>query len=176
MTIRRRKTKDGRRIDDQSTSSVVGRRSSVVVIGYGNDLRGDDGIGPRVAALVAAMALPDVQAIATRQLTPELAEELARASLAIFVDARPVVGEAVEAIALHPLVPTIDSGALGHTSDPRALLALALTLYGHAPPAWLLTVPAITFELGAPLSAVAEHGVGVALGQIGELLIRSRSG
>jgi hydrogenase maturation protease len=147
----------------------------VTVIGYGNDLRGDDGIGPRVAAL-AGMILPDVQAIATRQLTPELAEELARANLAIFVDARPVLREAVEAITLHPLVPTTDSATLGHTSDPRALLGLAMAIYGHAPPAWLLTVPAIAFELGAPLSPVAEQGVRAALRQVVELLMQSRSG
>ena len=57
----------------------------ILVIGYGNELRRDDGLGPRVAASLAG---PGVRALAVRQLTPELAEEVATARLVVFVDAR----------------------------------------------------------------------------------------
>ncbi len=63
------------------------------MIGYGNTLRSDDGVGPRVAMAVASWGWPGLKAIAVHQLTPELAEPLAAAELAIFVDAR-LVGEA----------------------------------------------------------------------------------
>ena len=34
--------------------------AGILVIGYGNTLRGDDGVGPKVAEAVAALALPGV--------------------------------------------------------------------------------------------------------------------
>ena len=40
---------------------------SFIVIGYGNDLRSDDGIGPRVANEVEAWGLPNVK---LRRLPP----------------------------------------------------------------------------------------------------------
>jgi hydrogenase maturation protease len=153
-------------------------RPAIIVIGYGNDLRGDDGIGPRVAERVAAWDMPGVQAIGARQLTPELAEQLAQADLVLFVDACLVVAEAANdesTIQLRQLVPDADVVSLRHTSDPRALLALAQALYGHAAPAWLLTVPAVTFDLGAPLSPIAEQGITIAVRHIGELLRQARS-
>ena len=61
---------------------------TILVIGYGNTLRSDDGVGPRVAMAVASREWPGFNAIAVQQLTPELAEPLAAAELAIFVDAR----------------------------------------------------------------------------------------
>ncbi len=145
---------------------------STLVIGYGNDLRGDDAIGPRVAELVTARTLPGVRAISMRQLTPELAEQLARAGLAIFVDAyaaAPAEHAGDPCIHVRPLTPTTADAALLHTSDPRALLALALALYGHTPPAWQIVVPAVTFDLGAPLSPIAEQGIVAALAQVVDL-------
>jgi hydrogenase maturation protease len=153
---------------------------SVVVIGYGNELRGDDAIGVIVAQQVAAWDLPGVRSIATRQLTPELAEQLSGAGMAIFVDARPIEGSqggaTGEATAeWQPLAPCAGTPVLGHASDPQALLALALTLYGYAPPAWLLAVPALSFELGAPISPIGWRGIEAATRAIGDRLLHSLS-
>src|SRR5205823_6351255 len=69
------------------------RPYSFVVIGYGNDLRGDDGVGQRVALSVACWRQPGVMALALHQLTPELTTWLVRATFAIFVDASRVEDE-----------------------------------------------------------------------------------
>ena len=58
-----------------------------MVIGYGNTLRGDDGVGPRVAEAVAALALPGVRTLVCAQLSPEHADPVAQARTVIFVDA-----------------------------------------------------------------------------------------
>ena len=173
MSDDRRPTTDDRPICE---NAVVGGRRSFVVIGYGNDLRGDDAAGPRVAELIDTRALPGVRAIAVRQLTPDLTEQLARADLAVFVDACPATAEAVDIeAATQPrrIEPAGGRAALGHTGDPGALLALALTLYGYAPPAWLIAVPALTFDLGAPLSPTAELGIFAAVRRIDDLLTGS---
>jgi hydrogenase maturation protease len=127
-----------------------GPQALPLVIGYGNPLRGDDAAGWRVAAAAAAWEVPRVRAEAVQQLTPELAERLAPASLVVFVDARRASEGA--AVCLQRLEPTFSVTALGHTSDPRYLLALAQTVYGRSPPAWWVTVPATDFELRGTLS------------------------
>ncbi len=60
----------------------------VLVIGYGNTLRGDDGVGQLVAVAVSKWQLPGVIALERHQLTAELAEPLSRAAIAIFVDSQ----------------------------------------------------------------------------------------
>jgi hydrogenase maturation protease len=151
-------------------------RWSVVVIGYGNDLRGDDAVGMRVAAAVAGWRVAGMRVFAVRQLVPELAEMLAAARLAIFVDACPVTagsGRRAPRLEVHALAPDAGASALGHASDPRQLLALAQSLYGAHPQAWLVTVPAATFKLGDALSPTAVRGISAALGQIRQLIGRT---
>ena len=60
---------------------------TILVIGYGNDLRSDDAVGQKVANAIAAWKLPQVTSLCVHQLTPELASFLATAELAIFIDA-----------------------------------------------------------------------------------------
>jgi hydrogenase maturation protease len=140
----------------------------LLVIGYGNTLRSDDGAGVRVAEAIAACHPPGVTALAVHQLTPEIAERLAGAERAVFVDAR--WAEAGRDIAISPLEPSSSIRPAGHTSDPRSLLALARSLYGEAPRAWLITVPAVDFSLGEDLSPTASHGVELAIRLIGGIL------
>ena len=147
------------------------RAGSILVIGYGNDLRGDDAAGPRAAAQIDAWALPGVEARALHQLTPELAEPLAVAERAIFLDARPVsTGTDVRVRRLQPSTPTT---RLAHTCDPQGLLALARTAFGRWPEAWWITLPATDFSFGAPLSPLAERGIAAALETVRVLLTPS---
>jgi hydrogenase maturation protease len=153
-------------------SAVSGQRS-VVVIGYGNDLRGDDAVGPLAATAVAEWGAPGVYALDVHQLTPELAEVLAAAELAIFVDA--CASPEREEVETRLIAPATLDTALGHTGDPRELLALAKALYGHCPAAWLITVPAQSFALGAALSPTAERGLAAALQELRALIAENPS-
>lgn len=136
-----------------------------LVIGYGNDLRSDDGVGQRVADEVASWAIPNLRSLAVHQLTPELAELIASMQTVIFVDAYPVA-QGGKIVQVCQLKVEADSLNLGHISNPPSLLALAQLLYNHAPPAWLVTVPAVNFELGENLSEIAQQGLAAALEQI----------
>jgi hydrogenase maturation protease len=140
------------------------------VIGYGNTLRGDDGIGPYVAETVAGWQRPGVRSLAVQQLTPELAEPLANAGLAIFVDVRSASED--DAVRLQCLAPVEATFTLGHASDPQYLLRLARTLYGRSPPAWWVLVPGTSYALREGLSAVAARGMETALHEIGLLIDR----
>jgi hydrogenase maturation protease len=143
-------------------------RGGIVVIGYGNPLRSDDSAGPRAAEAIAAWRLPGVWAIGVRQLTPELAEPLSAARVAIFVDAR--LAEEGGRVRVRAIEPEGSDPAVGHASDPRSLLAFARALFGSDPRAWLVTVPATNLAVGEGLSPTAERGLAAALRTIAALV------
>jgi hydrogenase maturation protease len=135
---------------------------SFVVIGYGNDLRGDDAVGQRVALSVARWRRPGVMAIAAHQLTPELATWLAPVTLAIFVDAARAEDES-PIFHSRRIAPSNVPLIRGHTAEPQMLLALTQLAYGRCPPACWITIPAQCFDFGAELSPTARRGAAAAL-------------
>jgi hydrogenase maturation protease len=136
-----------------------------LVIGYGNELRGDDAVGPRVATSVAEWNLAGVTAQAVPQLTPELAEAIAQVQRVIFVDAADLEAGAME-VQVTPINPSEQLEWQAHLGDPRALLALTQAIYGSCPAAWFIAVPTGQFDYGTPLSLVAEQSMATALREI----------
>jgi hydrogenase maturation protease len=140
----------------------------VLVIGYGNALRGDDGLGPHVAGAVAAWGWPGVRVRTVIQLVPELAADLAGARLAVFVDARDgTAGAGVEPICLSA---GDRADWTTHAADPRGLLALTWALYGRAPEAWWVTAPGEDFGFREGLSQFGEQGARAALQRVETIL------
>ncbi len=136
---------------------------NLLVIGYGNELRSDDGVGPKVAATVEAWHSPSIHTIACHQLTPELAEPIASADAVIFVDA---TLERLASIQLKPIQPVNDPRVMTHVTDPRSLLCLARTIFGRCPQSWVLTIPIKNVGFGGELSDLATKGFEAAVAQI----------
>jgi hydrogenase maturation protease len=141
---------------------------SALVIGYGNDLRGDDAVGRVVADRVRAWGLPHVRIRSLHQLTPDLAQEVAAAGRVLFIDAHP--SALCPTLRIQPLAPAAPAAAVGHAGDPQAVLAWSQTLYGAAPEAWWITLPAERFDFGAPLAPLARDAIPDALQAIRRLL------
>ena len=126
--------------------------AEVLIVGYGNTLRGDDGVG-RVAAqaLAEAAAIEGIDVVSCHQLLPELAEPIAAADLAIFIDAKVSLGPGEIAVTQVECEPAPPSG-LVHHMDPGTLLQMARKLYGRAPTAFLISVGAGSLALSEVLS------------------------
>lgn len=130
-----------------------------LVIGIGNPLRGDDGVGALLAEQAAVLTAADpagpVAVRSVQQLTPELAEELARLDAVLFIDAwLAPVGAVPQLQPLSPLGAASDGASGGsHRLEPATLLALSQALYGRPPAAHGLLVPGHGFEHGTALSA-----------------------
>jgi len=126
----------------------------VLVLAVGNPSRGDDALGPELAARLEAAALPGVEVIVEFQLQVENALDLVGRERVIFVDAAtgtpaPFELRRVEAAAefLHT----------SHALSPEAVLATYQRITGEtAPESWLLCVRGESFELGEGLSSMAE--------------------
>ncbi|MBP0017270.1 MAG: hydrogenase maturation protease [Cyanobacteria bacterium SBLK] len=141
-----------------------------LAIGYGNPLRSDDGAGQKVAELVANWHRKDVRSLPLHQLTPELADEISRADIAIFIDATPVTSATPARVQVQLLEPLAIASSLGHNSTPQYLLSLAKELYHAAPKAYWILIPAVNFEFGEKFSPITEQGIKIALKKIEEII------
>ena len=140
--------------------------AGLLVIGYGNTLRRDDGVGPKVAEAVAALGLPGVRALACPLLTPELAEAVSRADVVVFVDAAVDVPREVQ---MRKLAPAASAQVMAHAASPVTLLAVARDVFGSAPEAWWLTIPVEDLGIGEAFSPLAQRGFEIALREIKKL-------
>ncbi len=140
----------------------------ILIIGYGNTLRGDDGVGYRAAEMLAenATVCAVAEVLACRMLTPELAEKISRVQRVIFLDAdsRLPTGK----IEHRELVPDyhINPG-LSHHLNPTQLLGFASVLYDKMPAkAEGLFMGATSFDFVDCLSPEVEAGLRVLMGEI----------
>jgi hydrogenase maturation protease len=143
-------------------------KNRVVVIGYGNSMRGDDGAGRRVADFIECEAIAQVIVISTTQLLPEIAAEVALARGAIFVDA--CEDPELMSVRVQELEPAAGMILRSHHLGPGHLLQLAEQCFGHAPRAWIVSLPAREFGLSAELSPVATKSVESAVGVVTSLI------
>jgi hydrogenase maturation protease len=127
----------------------------VIVLGWGNSQRQDDGLA-RIALerLELAGLPPDVEFVHADQLLPEHAAIASQADVLMFVDAsktgRP--GEIrVEKVFADGKFP-----GPSHHLSPAALLTLLQTVYGSAPEAYCATLRGDAFEFGEGLSPSIE--------------------
>jgi hydrogenase maturation protease len=144
--------------------------TDVVVIGYGNDLRCDDGAGRRVADAVASAGLPGVDVRSVHQLAPEHAADITGCRRVVFVDA--AVGDGMGddgAVGLRTVQVVDADRRLSHHVDPALLLALAATLGDPPGDAFIVSVPVHNLGVGTCLSPATTTAVGEAVHRVLEL-------
>ena len=164
-----------------------GPAEGVLVVGYGNPLRSDDGVGPVVAERLASdprFAGADVRA--EHQLTPELALDASRSWLLVLVDA--AEGVAAGEVVIRELGPAGPAGAEGglagcieeggppltHHVNPTALLGLAAELWGAAPRTILAGIGPGSLELGEELTPEVEAAVPRAIDAVADAMAALR--
>ncbi len=142
----------------------------VLVLGVGNSLRADDGVGQAVVERLGGLLPPDAaQLRAVYQLTPELAADLADVALVVVVDAAAGVpaGDVV--------VSDLDAGAsagepFSHSVDPAGLASLARVLYGASPRIVLVGIGPASLEPGEGLSPIVAAAVATAAERIAAIV------
>lgn len=129
-------------------------KARTIIIGYGNPLREDDGIGWRAAEILEQrLPVGDAELIECHQLTPELAASIQDASMVLFLDA--ACDCAPGTVTFEPVCP---EGAVvwSHHLTPGQLLTLSNQLNGHVPPAFLIRGGVQSMELREGLTALGE--------------------
>jgi hydrogenase maturation protease len=115
----------------------------ILVLGYGNPGRQDDGLGPAVATEIGGLGWPNLKAFDNYQLTIEDAMDVAEHDVVWFVDAAKT---GPSPYAVRELKPTSTIEFTSHIVRPEAILAIARQLYGGSPQAFLLAIRGYEFE------------------------------
>ena len=121
-----------------------------LVIGFGNPLRQDDGLGFHAVAALREAGVP-AELLHVQQLTPELAERVAATDKVIFLEAstsHPPGDMLCQAVG-----PAAELPGVSHGLSPAMLLLYAQRLHGRVPPAVLVSVGGESFGTGERLSA-----------------------
>ena len=140
----------------------------ILILGYGNRSRRDDGVGWFVLEQLAALDLPGVELETAHQLEVEAAETISRYDAVIFVDA--AIPEAPEAIQRSVVTPNFQSHAVAHYLTPADVLSLCKTLYQREPKAVLFSIRGHDFNFGTTLTPEVEQAARGVVKQIAELV------
>ena len=125
----------------------------LVVLAWGNESRGDDGVGPLLARRIASLDDPRIRLVEDLQLHIEHVMDLHEHTPALFIDASVSVSEG---FSVERITARSDHSVTTHTISPPALLKLyELTLDKPAPDAFLLHVAGRNFALGEEIGAAA---------------------
>jgi hydrogenase maturation protease len=111
----------------------------ILVIGYGNPGRRDDGLGPAFADRLEALNLPGVTIESDYQLSIEHAQLAARHDIVVFADAATDIKDDAT-FYLRPIQPAPDASCFSHGVSPQAVLHLAGQCFGVSPIGWLLGI------------------------------------
>ena len=145
----------------------------VLVVGYGNALRTDDGLGWHVAERLADdPRLAGATVLRRHQLTPELALDISEATLLVLVDASH--GPPAGTISVERLEPGGDTATSGttwsHHLTPATLIALARELYGRAPDVFVVGCGVASVEMGDELSPEVRDALPRVVDAVAELV------
>lgn len=128
-------------------------RPRVVVLGWGNASRGDDGLGPALVERVEALGLDHVTAHEDFQLQLEHALDLTGADIALFADASMV---APDPFSFEEIGPREGLTHTSHAMAPEAVLDVyARVIERTPPPSFVLGIRGEEFALGTDMSEAA---------------------
>ena len=138
-----------------------GRR--ILVLGYGNPGRQDDGLGPMAATRINDLGWPYLTGFENYQLNIEDAIDVAAHDIVWFIDASKTEPSPFAVRALKPS-PAIEFTS--HILRPEALLAIAHQCYGKAPEAYMLAIRGYAFEFIESLTPGATLNLNAALAML----------
>lgn len=122
-------------------SEMMSKR--MLVIGYGNPGRLDDGLGPAMAAALEQCCIEGVEIDSDYQLTVEDAAQIANVDLVVFIDAST---DGKEPFDFYPIKPKEDLSFSTHHISPEAVVDLAANLFDSRPSAYMLSIRGYEFN------------------------------
>ena len=132
-------------------------RKKVLVIGYGNPGRLDDGLGPALAERLEKLSIPGVTVDANYQLTVEDAATVAEHDVVVFADA---AVKGAEPFFFRRVVAQRNPAADSHAVAPEAVLGFARKLFHAKTHGYVLGIRGYEFnEFGQRLSDKAQDNL-----------------
>ena len=143
----------------------------VLVVGYGNPLRSDDGVGWHAAALLADdRRFAGMAVLQLHQLTPELALDISESSLVVLIDADRALPPGTVSISTLEQGAVVTDRAWSHHVGPADLVAMALELYGSAGEVFVVGCGVQSLEIGDELTPLVEQALAHIADHVAELV------
>ena len=156
---------------ENSSPSAASSARSILLYGYGNPGRQDDGLGvalvERLEAWAAVEKIPGLAFDANYQLNAEDSLAIAGHDCVVFADA---TGAGPGPFAFRRLAPHPTITLSTHAMAPESVLALCAELYSAQPPTWLLTIRGYAWEPAAAMTPAALANLAAALSFLKEWL------
>ena len=143
----------------------------ILLIGIGNNCRGDDGLGWKFVELVEAMGLDFIHCEFRYQLQVEDAALIGEYDTVYFVDA--TYEKLMDGFTVHPCTATSEEQFSTHAQSPGAILNLANSLYKKFPEAYVLAIAGECWELETSLSETAKKNLVEAVSFFAELFFET---
>lgn len=149
---------------------------NIIVIGYGNIHRGDDGVGALAAhALESSGNNSKARIITSVQLGPEHADDIQSSSCVIFIDAS--ADDAPGVIRVRRIEPdTYMPLVFSHHMHPASLLSFTRAVYGQCPEAYLVTAGGKDFSHTELLSEEVKSSFDSLVGTVALLAVSLAEG
>jgi hydrogenase maturation protease len=153
-----------RRAKNELDDAVMSEQAlRILVIGFGNPGRRDDGLGPTLAARLEALGLPGVTVESDYQLSIEHAQLAAAHDIVVFADAAADIDGGAP-FYLRSVQAAPDAFCFSHSISPPAVLQLAAQCFGSRPRGWLLGIRPVDLDSFAEgLTPEAEANLSAAL-------------
>lgn len=143
-------------------------RPSILIYGYGNPGRTDDGVGIAFTERINAQRYPAVSTESNYQLNAEDALAISENDIVVFVDASQK--ETVEHFRFYAIEPAHEITFTTHAMMPQSIVALCQELYGRKPDAYMLEIRGYAWEMSEQLSSAAGINLDKAFGFMNKLL------
>lgn len=141
---------------------------ALIVFAWGNESRGDDGIGPLLARRLVELEIPALVVIEDHQLNIEHVTDFVDDTPLLFIDASISIDSGIR---LEPIEASGDGNFSTHAISPQALLNVYREATGNEPPpAYLLHVAGTSFGLGESLGETGSASAEAASQFLEELL------
>lgn len=133
----------------------------VLIIGYGNPGRLDDGLGPALAEAFSEKALPGVTVDANYLLTVEDASDISEHDVVVFADA---AVKGAEPFFFQEVEPKTLLSFSTHHMEPEAVLGMAYDMFGAKTRGYALGIRGYEFdEFGHRFSKGAQRNLAEAI-------------
>jgi hydrogenase maturation protease len=142
-------------------------KSRVLVLGYGNPGRQDDGLGPAAAEAVQRLGVPRVTVEIDYMLNIEDAAEAAQHDCVLFLDAAETGPEPFD---VREIRPAEEVAFTSHIVKPEVITAICKKHFGRVPRAWLIAIRGYEFELQEGLTDAARANLDSAIAYLRSLL------
>ena len=153
------------------TKNCEDKRKKILIYGYGNPGRQDDGLGPALAEAVEKLNYTNVKCDSNYQLNVEDAAEIAEYDIVLFVDASKCE---VDGLTLSRIYPVKEASFSSHSVSAESVLAICRDHFGNVPESWMLGIKGYEFDIIEELTSKAYENLEYAVDFVKLLIERWR--